>query len=140
MLVFGPFRAIPRNSDFTVFNLSSPTQYIEKLPGLFVNPPDKSLYPSVEMGEQVERSFDAWYYNYVLNDPTACSSLMAILTALYDGRHVYVCIADYINADYVSILNESFMKLIQTRYDIKYSIINNAEDINYIPQDATLCQ
>ena len=74
-------------------------------------------------------------YNYVLNDPTACSSLMAILTALYDGRHVYVCIADYINADYVSILNESFMKLIQTRYDIKYSIINNAEDINYIPQD-----
>lgn len=135
MLVFGPFRAIPRNSDFTVFNLSSPTQYIEKLPGLFVNPPDKSLYPSVEMGEQVERSFDAWYYNYVLNDPTACSSLMSILTALYDGRHVYVCIADYINADYVSILNESFMKLIQTRYDIKYSIVNNAEDINYIPQD-----
>ena len=70
MLVFGPFRAIPRNSDFTVFNLSSPTQYIEKLPGLFVNPPDKSLYPSVEMGEQVERSFDVWYYNYVLNDST----------------------------------------------------------------------
>ena len=27
------------------------------------------------------------------------------------------------------------MKLIQTRYDIKYSIVNNAEDINYIPQD-----
>ena len=27
------------------------------------------------------------------------------------------------------------MKLIQTRYDIKYSIVNNAEDINYIQQD-----
>ena len=123
------------NSDFTVFNLSSPTQYIQKLPGLFVDPPNKSLFPSLDIGEQVERSFDMWYYNYVLNDPIACSSLMMILSALYEGKHVYICIADYTNANYVSIINESFMKLIQTRYDIKYSIINNTEDLQYISQD-----
>lgn len=135
MLVFGPFRAIPKDSNFTVFNLSSPVEFIDKLPGLFVSPPDVSLYPTLENIEQSEKSFDIWYYNYILNDPIAHSSLMMILTKLYEGNNVYICIGDYSYENYISILNESFMKIIQTRYDIKYSIVNDTEDINYIPID-----
>ena len=138
MLVFGPFHAGPGvDQGFRMFNLSSPTEYIPKLPGLFVLPPDKKFYPSIEVAEQAEKTFDTWYYNYVLNDPQASMSLMMVLDALYEGNKVYVCIESYDGSrnDYISTLNESFMKIIQTRYDIKYSIINTRDDLNYIPQD-----
>ena len=61
MLVFGPFHAGPGvDQGFRMFNLSSPTEYIPKLPGLFVLPPDKKLYPSIEVAEQAEKAFDTW--------------------------------------------------------------------------------
>lgn len=132
MLIFGPFRSIPRDEDFVVFNLTSQTQVVPRLPGLFVLP--NQPYQPQDDG-QGERAFDYWYYEYVLNDPTACTSLINILTTLYEGRKVYVCIADYSADPMTSILNESFMKLIQARYDIKYSIINDPEDYYYIPRD-----
>lgn len=128
MLVFGPYHAIPKDVNLVVYNLSSLTQAIPRLPGLMV---DIRVY----QGSSDERDFDIWYYDYVLQDPIACSSLMSILKSLYDGNNVYICIADYSSNDIISMINESFMKLIQTRYDIKYSIINEPEDFDYIPKD-----
>lgn len=129
MLVFGPYRSIPKDESFTVFNLSSMTQAIPRLPGLVVFPNTDAM-----SGEE-EYNFDLWYYNYILNDPTACSSLMAILESLYQGNNVYVCISEYQTDEFMSILNESFMKILQTRYDIKYSIINDPDDFLYIQKD-----
>lgn len=135
MLVFGPYWAIPKNEDFTVFNLSSLTEAVPRLPGLFMVP--EHLNNPAIMGNQdvYEKEFDKWYYDYVIEDPVACSSLMAIVMALYQGQKVYICISDYSSSDVCSTLNESFMKLIQTRYDIKYSVINCPEDYDYIPKD-----
>lgn len=132
MLVFGPYIAIPKNKKFTIYNLSSPTENITRLPGLLVVPP--SRVGVIEQDELIEKSFDMWYYHYVLEDPVACSSLMLILTSLYAGDNVYICIADY-QDDYISIINESFMKILQSRYDLKYFIVNNSSDFEYIVQD-----
>ena len=134
MLVFGPFRSMPKDESFIAFNLSSSTQVIPRLPGLFILPNMQGA-TSLEQREQMEWNFDTWYYDYVLNDPIACSSLMMILSALYEGKNVYICISEYSSDPIIAMLNESFMKLIQTRYDIKYSIINDPEDIMYIPKD-----
>ena len=134
MLIFGPYRSIPRDENFIVYNLSSPTQAIPRLAGLFVTPNQPIVQSGVDDGT-FEKAFDMWYYDYVLNDPTACGSLMMVLTALYHGFHVYVCISDNITTGIINMLNESFMKLIQTRYGIKYSIINEPEDYQYVDKD-----
>ena len=130
MLVFGPYSAIPQDENFMVFNMSSLTQAIPRLPGLIVS---SNMVPQI--GGEFERSFDLWYYEYVLNNPEPCSSLMAILQALYDGHKVYVCISDYESDPFMSVINESFMKIIQVRYDIKYSVINAVSDYDYIDKD-----
>ena len=135
MLVFGPYRSIPKDVPFTVFNLSSPNESIPRLPGLFINPNLDMFSIPQEESDICEKRFDAWYYEYVTNDVTACSSLMAVLNSLLAGQNVYVCISEYQSDITASIINESFMKLIQTRYDIKYSIINDPEDFDYIPRD-----
>jgi hypothetical protein len=132
MLLFGPYRAIP-DDNFKVFNLSSQNQAIERLPGLLMIPNFGTSVPQDPIG--YEYQFDLWYYDYVLNDPIACSSLMLILNTLYDGQKVYICISDYSFDNGISMVNESFMKLIQTRYDIKYSIINEPDDYFYIDHD-----
>lgn len=134
MLIFGPYRSIPRDENFIVYNLSSPTQAIQRLPGLFITPNQPIVQGGADDGT-FEKAFDMWYYDYVLNDPTACSSLMMVLTSLYQGSHVYVCISDNITTGIINMLNESFMKLIQTRYGIKYSIINEPEDYQYVDKD-----
>ena len=132
MLIFGPYRAIPDDT-FVIFNLSSQNQAIERLPGL-INMPNTAIGNPYTPAEY-EYAFDLWYYDYVLNDPIACSSLMMILDKIYEGYKVYICISDYSYDNGISMINESFMKLIQTRYDIKYSVINEKEDYLYIPQD-----
>jgi len=129
MLVFGPYRSIPKDENFIVYNFSSLTQVVPRLPGLFIVP------NGVNTNFDMERSFDAWYYNYVLEDQVACTSLMQILMSLYEGNKVYICIGDYTTDPYISMLNESFMKILQTRYGIKYSIINEPEDYDYIAKD-----
>lgn len=134
MLVFGPFRSAPKDGSFVIFNLSSSTQVIPRLPGLFIVPNIQNAN-SLDEREQIEWNFDNWYYEYILNDPIACSSLMTILNSLYEGNNVYVCISEYSWDPIIAMVNESFMKIIQTRYDIKYSIINEPEDILYIPKD-----
>ena len=126
MLIFGPFHAIPLHENFVVFNLSSPTESIPKLPGLFVLP-DSSIASD-------EKSFDIWYYNYLLENSVTCTSLMQILNALYETGKVYICIADY-SVGLISTLNESFMKFLQCRYGIKYSVINTISDYQYVPKD-----
>jgi hypothetical protein len=131
MIVFGPFRAIPRNIDFKVFNLSSLTQIVDKLPGLI--PPSNIAMDNIEIDG--ERSFDMWYYDYVLNDPVACSSLMSILKALAEGNNIYICIYDYESDPYISMINEAFMKILQSRYELKYAIINDPSDIEYVDRD-----
>jgi len=136
MLVFGPYRSIPKEEQFVVYNFSSSTQVVPRLPGLFISPEiPMQMGISMNGDGEVERGFDMWYYDYVLNDPTACTSLMQILMSLYNGNNVYVCIADYGANSFISMMNESFMKIIQTRYDIGYSIINDPEDFEYIPKD-----
>ncbi len=60
---------------------------------------------------------------------------MIILNTLYEGEKVYICISEYSSDNTISMVNESFMKLIQTSYDIKYSIINEPEDYFYIQHD-----
>ena len=128
MLIFGPFTAVPLDDDkLQIFNLSSPTEIIQPSPGLL---PSLSYlqYP------MTEEEFDRWYYNYLLEYLPACQSLMEILTALYDCKHVYVCISDY-SEGFLNIINESFMKMIQSRYGIKYAIINTREDLEYNPKD-----
>jgi len=135
MLIFGPYTAMPNDESFVIYNLSSLTQVVPRLPGLFVVPNQPMCVNADDYERSEEKSFDMWYYDYVLNDTTACSSLMMILQSLYDGKDVYVCIADYVTDSFISVLNESFMKLIQARYDIKYSIINTAEDFYYINKD-----
>lgn len=134
MLIFGPYRAIPRDDRFVVFNLSSPTQAIPRLPGLFVTP-NQPIVGSDSDDGTYEKTFDMWYYDYVLNDPTACSSLMTILSSLYQGYHVYICIADNLSGGIINMINESFMKILQTRYGIVYSIINEPEDFEYVNRD-----
>jgi hypothetical protein len=131
MIVFGPFKAIPRGIDFKVFNLTSLTQIVERLPGLVPS----SDVPMQCIDLDGERSFDMWYYNYVTEDPIACSSLMSVLTAINEGNHVYICIYDYESDPYISMINEAFMKILQSRYELKYSIINDPSDADYISQD-----
>lgn len=129
MLVFGPFSAAPKDGSFMIYNLTSPTKFAQELPGLLLFPPSHLT----DDGETQKR-FDIWYYDHVLSDPIACSSLMNILLSLYDGNNVYICIADYSDS-VMNIINESFMKMMQSRYDIKYSIINTPEDLLYVPKD-----
>lgn len=126
MLVFGPYRCIQWNMDLTIFNLSSLTQAIPRLPGLI---------PMITAPIFDEKDFDMWYYDYLLNDITACSSLMQILGTLYENGNVYVCISEYGNDPYMSMINESFMKVIQQRYDIRYYIVNEPSDWEYINRD-----
>ena len=52
MLVFGPYRSIPRDVDFKVFNLTSQTQVIERLPGLFPALYDQSFINNGELEKQ----------------------------------------------------------------------------------------
>jgi hypothetical protein len=127
MVIFGPVSAIPQDEDdIIVFNLTSASEMIPRLPGLIVR-------SSVRLDESdAEKAFDMWYYDYVLNDMTACSSLMAILEAIYNNSIVYICITEYSSSPFMSIINECFMKILQTRYGIKYSIINTKEDYDYI--------
>ena len=132
MLVFGPFSAIPGDEEFVVYNLSSPTEYVPRLPGLFVIP--EHLRGLNDVDGQFEKAFDLWYYNYILADPIACTSLMNILNSLYNGCNVYICIGNYSDG-FINILNESFMKMIQARYDIKYHIVNEINDFQYIRKD-----
>lgn len=131
MLVFGPFSAIPRDEEFVIYNFSSPA-CIPRLPGLFVIP----TYDNQTDDEdgQLEKSFDMWYYNYILENPIACSSLMNILNSLYNGNNVYICIGNYSDG-FINVLNESFMKMIQCRYDIKYYIVNEIQDFQDIRKD-----
>ena len=131
MLVFGPYSAIP-DDNFKIFNLSSMNQAIERLPGLLMIPNFDTRF---NIPAEYEYNFDLWYYDYVLNDPIACSSLMMILNTLYDGNKVYICISEYSADNGISMVNESFMKLIQVRYDIKYSIINERDDYYYLDKD-----
>ena len=111
--------------------MSSLTQRVERLPGLIV----PSNIPMNIIESDGERSFDNWYCDYVLNDPIACSSLMAVLQSINEGNNVYVCISDYDSDPYISMINEAFMKIIQSRYEIKYSIINEPSDFDYVPRD-----
>ena len=134
MLVFGPYRSIPPDFGFVIFNLSSLTDSIPRMPGLLVNPniPNIAYQDDKEL---IEKNFDMWYSEYLLNDMTACSSLMHILNALYETGKVYICISEMSHDANLSIVNESFMKFISSRYDIKFSIINNPEDFDYIDKD-----
>lgn len=135
MLVFGPYPIIPKDMNFIIYNLSSLVQVVPRLPGLLPTAEMLVRTNNLEYDEYMEKSFDMWYYDYVLNDPIACSSLMTILQSLYDGNNVYVCINDYESNSTMSIINESFMKIIQSRYDIKYYIVNTPEDFQYISSD-----
>ena len=134
MLIFGPYRAIPQDDSFVIYNLTSPTQAIPRLPGLFVTPNQPIICDGNDDG-MFEKSFDMWYYEYVLNDFTACTSMMAILSSLYNGDNVYVCISDTFSNGIVNMVNDSFMKMIQARYGIKYAIINEPEDYLYLNWD-----
>lgn len=120
MLVFGPYDIL-RNitGDFVVFNLSSQTQDIQRLPGLMID---------INGPINDEKEFDIWYYDYIMNNIVPFTSLMNVLMTLYDGNNVYICIGEYSYDRIIAMINESFMKLIQQRYDIKYYIINSAED------------
>jgi len=137
MLVFGPYRAVGPllEEGFTVFNLSSQTEAIARLPGLFVLPTQQPMMNMPDGTQMAEKSFDMWYYQYLIEDTVACSSLMMILNTLNNTGKVFICITDYGSNDAINVLNECFMKFIQARYDIKYSIINEAEDYFYIPKD-----
>lgn len=139
MLIFGPYRAIPKEDNFIIFNLTSLNQSIPRLQGLFVTPNIPYL-DNLELREQYEKDFDLWYMSYVLEDPIACSSLMAILNELYSNHNVYICISDYSSDPTISMINESFMKILQQRYDIEYSIINEPEDYYYIKKDGCAFQ
>lgn len=130
MVLFGPVYAIPQDAEFAIFNLSSTSETIPRLPGLIVDGNGLELYE-----DGAEKAFDLWYYEYILNDITACSSLMSILNALYQYGNVYICITEYDSYPFISVINESFMKILQTRYGIKYSIINNIDDYMYIDHD-----
>lgn len=126
MLVFGSYRNIPKDNKFVIFNFSSLTQVIPQLPG---------LYPDIYATINDEREFDTWYYDYIFNNPEAFSSLMQILMALYDYGNVYICIGEFSYDNNISVVNESFMKVLQQRYGLKYYIINNIEDLDYISYD-----
>lgn len=123
MLIFGPYdvlrKIIDENNRFMVFNLSSQTQDVSRLPGLMIN---------VTGPINDEKEFDIWYYDYIMNNQIPFSSLMTVLMNVYEGFNVYVCIGEYSYDRVISMINESFMKVIQQRYDIKYYIINSAED------------
>lgn len=126
MLVFGPYRAIPQGQGFTVFNFTSMTQDVPRLPGLLIDF-QTPIYD--------EYQFDLWYYNYILDNVLPFSSLMKIMISLYETGRVYVCINDYTSDYFTSLLNESLMKMIQQRYGVMCNVINNPEDIDYIQKD-----
>ena len=129
MLIFGPYHAAPKDDEtFTIFNFSSPTEFVPRLPGLLVSPP-----PEVLNSSDMEKAFDIWYYNYLVEDYVAFMSMMSALSKMISGN-VYICIANYSDG-FINVLNESFMKAIQSRYDIKYAIVNTSEDLDYLPKD-----
>lgn len=130
MVIFGPYNIAPIGDDsFMIFNLSSPAMAVPRERGLLVTPPIEILD-----SPEAEKEFDKWYYNYVFSNEEAFSSLMSILYALKLEKNVYICTVTY---DYglIDSINESFMKILQTRYGIKYSIVNSKEDFDYIDKD-----
>ena len=129
MLVFGPYSAIPQNEEFVVYNLTSLTQFVPRLNGLIPKIPQNII--ATMMTDQAEYTFDVWYYDYVTSDPDAVSSILTVLGSLYNGQNVYICITEYSDA-FLNMINESFMKVLQTRYGIRYAIINNALDYEYL--------
>ena len=72
-----------------------------------------------------------------MNNSEPFKSMMSILLSIYDGYITYVCIGEYIMDPYMSIINESFMKILQQRYGIKYSIVNELNDYDYIQKDGS---
>ena len=128
MLIFGPYNAIDYGYVEAIYNLSSLTQEVPRLPGLI---------PAINGPIIDEKDFDMWYYGYILNNPIPFRSMMAILMSVYQGAITYVCISDYMSDPYMSVINESFMKVIQQRYGIKYSIVNTLDDFEYIQKDGS---
>ena len=128
MLVFGPASCIPvGEKDFYVYNFSSLTQNVRRLPGMMVQAPQ-----DVYTNPNSEKVFDLWYYNYIMTNPVSFVSLMMIMLKIFDGKNVYICISDYMSDRYISNMNESLMKMIQSRYGITCHIVNTPEDFRYI--------
>lgn len=124
MIAFGPYEALPNiDEGFSVFNISSFNENIPRLPGLIVDIPEVVL-----QSDDMEKDFDMWYYDYIINQNTiAFESMMSILMNLYNTGKVYVCISNFKDS-FLNTINESFIKILQQRYGLRCVRINVIED------------
>lgn len=130
MIVFGE----PNNflntdiiKDYYVFNLSSLINNIMPIRLL----PDPSIINCSD-----ERQFDQSYFNFIFNDDFRFYEFFSkLINPIYSGKNVIVLVQRSLFYDAIT---ESIIKLIQQRYGYNnLAIINDPEDIDYIPKDNT---
>lgn len=138
MLIFGPGRctqALDLSKNWIVMNLTSTYAHA----GVQL----QHLYPSPQLlcggninlfDPEMIKQLDMVYYQYVHENPYAFSELMYIMTNAVNDN-VFICIADYNTEEYTSFINESLMKLIQSKYEYRFFIVNEPEDLQYINFD-----
>ena len=120
-LFYGNGNALPQN-DFKLYNFNS-----IKEKGIRLN-----LFPQNSLGAIDEYDFDCRYANYIMTDDFAFMNMMSVVMDLYSGINVFI-LADeddfYTYDGWNAILVQSFMKLLQQRYGINGTKIDNHWDM-----------
>ena len=115
-LMYGTAQYIDHNS--SVFNFNS----------LIEGYPSSGLIPPNNLGAVNEYDFDMRYMKWIIGYDNIFINFMNIIMEIYYGRNVYLII----NLDeWGIIMIESLLKLIQQRYGINGTFINDYEDIKY---------
>ena len=90
--------------------------------------PSSGLIPPNNLGAMNEYDFDIRYMQWIMGNDIIFINFMNLVMEIYYGRDVYLII----NLDeWGTIMIESLLKLIQQRYGINGTFINDYEDIKY---------
>jgi len=89
--------------------------------------PDTGLIPPNNLGAINEYDFDVKYMQFIMNDDFRFIKFMDIMYNIYNHKNLFLVI-NY--EDWSINLVESLLKLIQQRYGINATMINEIDDIN----------
>ena len=140
MLIFGPGRCASHiwhdDKRLFVYNLTGNVNACNGSLNLLFPYPAQLGYGDTSMANwgEIAKDIDIRYYNYIMSDVNAFSQLMTVMVNSVDNN-VFICISEVSIDPYMACINESLMKLIQTRYGFRFFIVNEPEDMQYIQSD-----
>lgn len=134
MIIFGGSNCIPFlieddqliKPKFWKYNFMNRTMIGTIINGMF---PPKQILDLYKNDMMYSVEFDKLYANYILTCDSAFVSFMNILMGQYYGENSFVLINDELES--IINLTESIIKLIQVRYGLNCSIVNDPYDILY---------